>query len=171
MATPILSAVPTDPPTYNPSMADTFSWVPVQGAGRTLFARACYLVGAGLSLDVGDIDINLADVETLITSSNTKLDALTATIDSIEAKQNTTNSLLSSQLGQSGFVFLTGGAIAINGNFSTVQVVSACKIASIAATNSNTSGLTGYELPVNFSFNGPITSISLTYGAAIVYKL
>lgn len=45
MATPLLTATPGSPVTYNPSMADTFSWVPVDGAGRPLYARAVYPVG------------------------------------------------------------------------------------------------------------------------------
>ncbi len=45
MATPLLTATPTTPPTYNPSMADTFSWVPVEGANRPLFARTVYPIG------------------------------------------------------------------------------------------------------------------------------
>jgi len=143
MATAQLSATPSVPPTYNPSMADTFSWVPVEGAGRPLYARASYLVGADLNLTMGDLNVNMADVE----------------------------SLLKAQLGQSGFVFIKGGDPAATGNFTTVQVASACKISSIAATNSTVGALTTIELPVGFTFNGPITSISLSYGAAIVYKL
>ena len=49
MATVLLTATPSNPPTYNPSMADTFSWVPVEGAGRPLFARAVYNVEAGIN--------------------------------------------------------------------------------------------------------------------------
>jgi hypothetical protein len=145
MATVLLTATPATPPTYNPSMADTFSWVPVEGAGRPLFARATYLANASdisVSLSAGNLNINLEDVE----------------------------DLLKSQLGQSGFVFLTPGVTA-TGNFTTVQVVSTCKIATIAATNSTVGSLTAFELPQTFSFNGPITSITLQYGAAIVYKL
>lgn len=52
MATVLLTATPTDPPTYNPSMADTFSWVPVQGAGRPLFAQAVYVVGSDSSAGI-----------------------------------------------------------------------------------------------------------------------
>ncbi|NDB82886.1 MAG: hypothetical protein EB127_09120 [Alphaproteobacteria bacterium] len=40
--TPLLTATPGTPVTYNPSMADTFSWVPVEGAGRPLYAQAVY---------------------------------------------------------------------------------------------------------------------------------
>ena len=42
--TPILTATPGTPVTYNPNVAETFSWVPVEGAGRTLFSKASYLV-------------------------------------------------------------------------------------------------------------------------------
>lgn len=75
-----------------------------------------------------------------------------------------------STLGQSGFVFLTGGQTA-NGEFSTVQILSACKISALSANNSTIGGLLNYELPSGFSFNGPITTITLEYGAAFVYKL
>jgi len=142
MATAVLSATPSEPPTYNPSMADTFSWVPVQGAGRPLYARASYLVGADLNLTMGDLNVNMADVE----------------------------NLLKAQLGQFGFVAFRGGETA-TGTFTTIQVASACKISAIAATNSTVNALTAIELPVGFTFNGPITSITLSYGAAIAYKL
>ena len=78
---------------------------------------------------------------------------------------------INSQLGQSGFVFLTGGQTATGTNFSTVQIVSAAKISSITATNSTIGSLTQIELPTGLSFNGPIQSITLSYGAAFVYKL
>ena len=143
MATAILSATPSSPPTYNPSMADTFSWVPVEGAGRPLFARASYLVGADLNLTMGDLNVNMADVE----------------------------NLLKAQLGQSGFVVIQGGQSAGVGTYTTVQVASACKISSITATSSTIGALTAIELPAGFTFNGPITNITLSYGAAIVYKL
>lgn len=143
MATALLSATPSTPPTYNPSIADTFSWVPVEGAGRPLFARASYLVGADLNLTMGDLNVNMADVE----------------------------NLLKSQLGQSGFVVIKGGETASGTNFTTIQVISACRISSIAATNSTVGTLTSLELPQGFAFNGPITSVTLSYGAAIVYKL
>jgi len=40
--TPLLTATPNSPVTYNPNIAETFSWIPVQGAGRDLFAKATY---------------------------------------------------------------------------------------------------------------------------------
>lgn len=145
MPTPLLIATPGEPPTYNPSMADTFSWVPIQGAGRPLYARATYIANASdlsVSLSAGDLNVNMIDVE----------------------------NLLKSQLGQSGFVSLRGNESA-SGTFTTVQIVSACRINSIAAANSTVYALTGIELPQGFTFNGPITNITLSYGAAIVYKL
>lgn len=109
-----------------------------------------------VSLSAGDINVNLSDVENLVTRTNSLL--------------NTISARLHSQLGQSGFIFLTGGPTA-TGNFTTVQIVSTARINTITATNSVTNALSTYDLPVNFSFNGPITSISLLYGAAFVYRL
>ena len=146
MATPLLTATPTVPPTYNPSMADTFSWVPIEGAGRPLFARATYLANASdvsVSLSAGDLNVNIEDVE----------------------------NLLKAQLGQQGFDFIVGGGTANTGPYTTVQIASAAKISAISAGSSTIGQLTSFELPVNFSFNGFITSISLAYGAAFVYKL
>ena len=73
-------------------------------------------------------------------------------------------------LGQSGFVFLVGGQSAF-GEFSTIQVVSACKISALSANNSTVGSLYNFQLPANFSFNGPINGITLAYGAIILYKL
>jgi hypothetical protein len=39
-----LTAALTDPPTYNVGMAETYSWIPIEGASRPLFARASYIV-------------------------------------------------------------------------------------------------------------------------------
>ena len=145
MATPSLVPTPGDPVTYSVGQAETFSWVPIQGAGRPLYARASYIANASdisVSLSAGEMNVNMADVE----------------------------NLLKAQLGQFGFDSIVGGQTA-TGTYSTIQVASACKISSIAATNSTVNALTAIELPVGFTFNGPITSITLSYGAAIAYKL
>lgn len=73
-------------------------------------------------------------------------------------------------LRQSGFVFLIGGET-VWGEFSTIQVLSACKISALSANNSSIGSLYNFELPANFSFNGPINGITLAYGAVIIYKL
>lgn len=146
MLTPLLTSTPGTPPTYNPSMADTFSWVPMEGAGRPLYARATYLANASdisVSLSAGEMNINVADVE----------------------------NLLKAQLGQQGFDFIIGGETASSGPYTTVQIVSTCRISGLTATNSTVGSLTAFELPANFILNGPITAVTLQYGAAVVYKL
>jgi hypothetical protein len=72
-------------------------------------------------------------------------------------------------LGQTGFIFLTTGQSAI-GEFAAVKVLSACKLA-LTATNSTVGTFSNFELPVSFEFNGPITSVTVTYGAIILFKL
>lgn len=146
MGTPSLVPTPGDPVTYSVGQAETFSWVPITGAGRPLYARATYLANASdisVSLSANDLNVNMTDVE----------------------------NLLKAQLGQFGFVAFRGGETASGSTFSTIQVISACKISAIAATNSTVNALTAFELPAGFTFNGPITSITLSYGAAIAYKL
>jgi len=152
MPTPSLVPTPGDPVTYSVGQAETFSWVPVSGAGRPLYARATYLA-------------NASDISVSLSAGNVTVDFTTT-----NAKIDTTNRMLSAQLGLFGFVAFQGGETA-SGSFTTVQVISTCKISSIAASNSTVNALTAFELPAGFVFNGPITNISLIYGAAIAYKL
>jgi len=59
--TPVLTATPGQPPTYNPGMAETFSWIPVDDADRPLFARATYSVGGsvpGMNIPSHDYILN-----------------------------------------------------------------------------------------------------------------
>lgn len=125
MATPIFTTTPALTSTYNPSMADTFSWVPMAGADRPLFARAVYVVGGG-----------------------------------------------SGAGGSNGFDLVSPSAIS-TGPYSSIQVLSACKISGLTATNVSTAtiqSLTAIEFPVNFTFSAVIQGISLTYGQVIAYK-
>ena len=143
MAT-LTTVVSSSPPNFG--IGDTCSWVKVEGADRALYARAVYLTNASdmsVSLSANSLNINLQDVE----------------------------NLLRANLGQQGFTFIVGGETASSGPYTTVQIVSAAKISTISASSSTVGQLTAFELPANFSFKGPITSISLQYGAAIVYKL
>ena len=95
--TPLLTATPSSPPTYNPSMADTFSWIPVEGAGRPLFARATYIANASdisVGLSSENISVYVDELENLTSQTNLRLDALTAVDYATEAKQDTSNTLL-----------------------------------------------------------------------------
>ena len=86
MATPLIVATPALSATYNVGMAETFSWIPMEGAGRPLFARATYLANASdisVSLSASNLNINLADVENLIATTNTLVGVLTATSNRI----------------------------------------------------------------------------------------
>jgi hypothetical protein len=50
--TPILTSTPGAPVTYNPNIAETFSWIPIEGAGRPLYSKASYLVNTAEITDV-----------------------------------------------------------------------------------------------------------------------
>jgi hypothetical protein len=89
-----------------------------------------------------------------------------ATLNYIVNPEDVTYALLA----QDGFVVADNTSGQVNGSFSTVQVVSACKFQGLTATNSITNKLTAYELPQNFTLTGPITNFTLSYGAVIAYK-
>ena len=123
MATPVFTLTPALSTTYNPSMADTFSWVPMEGAGRALFARAVYVVGGGLG-------------------------------------------------GANGFDFVVPSSI-YTGPYSSIQVVSACRISGLTATGVSTTtvqNLTAYTLPADFTLAATIQGIRLQSGTVIAYK-
>jgi len=50
--TPLLTSTPGDPPTYSPSIAETFSWIPITGANRPLYAKAVYDISNTASLSI-----------------------------------------------------------------------------------------------------------------------
>jgi hypothetical protein len=64
--TPKLTATPSAPPTHNVGMAETFSWIPVEGAGRPLYARAGYIT------NLSDLSINLSAAELNISALSIK---------------------------------------------------------------------------------------------------
>ena len=109
--TPILTTTPGEPPTHNLGVAETFSWVPVGGASRPLFARATYLVNASeISLSAGSLSVDTSTLETLTIDTNTLLDQLT----SIQtAKQDQIITLLES---------ITGSAIQVDLNTDQLEL-------------------------------------------------
>lgn len=78
--TPLLTATPDNPPTYNPSMAETFSWVPIQDAGRPLYAQAVFIAGTQ-----ADVPASAASVQTIVQGSKTV--ALSGTPETLTASQ------------------------------------------------------------------------------------
>lgn len=55
--TPLITTTPSDPPTYSPGIADTYSWIPIENTERPLFAKAVYNVGGeGLQPTPGTYD-------------------------------------------------------------------------------------------------------------------
>jgi len=124
MATPLLTATPGAPPTYNPGMAETFSWIPVEGAGRPLFAQATYLANPedikislsaeDINVNLGQLELNTDEIEGLVKDSNTRLDVLTAVDYSTSAKQDLTNTLLDALTAKETTISLDVSAINLN---------------------------------------------------------
>ena len=137
-----------------------------------------------INTNVGTINTNVADIETLATTINTGVDSINTNVGIINTNVNdietlivSTNTLvnavtakLDQQLGQAGVVVIDGTSSAF-GTFTTFQTLTTTKIAAITATNSSgTSVITNYELLQGYSFSAPIQGITLSYGAALLYK-
>ena len=81
-----LTSTPGAPPTYNVGMAETFSWIPIEGAGRPLFARAGYIT------NFEDFTISLSAAELNIESITIK-DGNSGRIADVEDAGNGFNAL------------------------------------------------------------------------------
>ena len=87
---PILTATPGSLPTYNTGMAETFSWVPVEGAERPLYAKATYLTNASdISITTGDLSLDMTPTNNRIDTTNTRLNTTNTKLDSLTAIQTT----------------------------------------------------------------------------------
>ena len=152
---PILSNQPG-----NPNVGWTYSWVGVENdTNRPLFAQAVYLVNA---TDIPSGGGGSGSGSTVVTN--------TVGVSGDVTLINPSSALNYSSLGLAGFVF-TDGTAQVDGNFSTLQIISATKFAGITANNSNFGNLSNYELPQGFVMNGHITNYKLAYGAVLAYKL
>jgi hypothetical protein len=83
---PKLTSTPSNPPTYNVGMAETFSWVPIEGAGRPLYARAGYIT------NLSDLSINLSAAEMNISALSIK-DGNSSRVADVEDIGNGLNAL------------------------------------------------------------------------------
>lgn len=200
---PILTSTPGSIPTYNNGMAETFSWIPIEGADRPLYAKATYLTNASdISITTGDLSLDITPLENLTRTTNTKLDSLTAiqtakqneiitllnsvtgmaiqvdmntddlkiNVDQVETLLQQITSTNASANGQKGVDVIVPGST-YTGNWSFVSVLSGpAKFQIFDAKYSNTSNLLLFELPQQYSFSAPITSMRLLYGSVIAYK-
>lgn len=122
-----------------------------------------------IALSAANLNVNLADVEGVLVDSNATLDTISNTLNTAVTTIQQAVSALNQQLGQSGFDFLTGGQ-SVTGQYTTIQVVSTARIASITTSVGSTGALTQFDLPQGFVFNGPITALTLSSGAIFAYR-
>jgi len=79
--TPILCATAGTPRAYNPSIAETFSWLPVEGdaLGRPLYARASYVTNfsdMAISLSASELSIGAVTIKDNDSSLNADVVAI-----------------------------------------------------------------------------------------------
>jgi hypothetical protein len=159
--TPILSTTP-GVYTYNPDIADTFSWVPVNGVGvnRPLYARAVYVTNPEditLSVDSLSANVNLGDVDYALGVVGDNVVTLGQLITSANVSNtNNINTL-------SGYV-LTNNAIVLGiaSNMLADYIATSATNASVYSSVYNTSG--NWNRAYNFITG--VSSISGNWSAA-----
>jgi hypothetical protein len=80
--------------TPNPNVAYNNAWIPVENQSRPLFAQATYLANASdlsLSLSASELNVNLEDIENLITSSNILLSNSNTLLNDLTGKTVSVN--------------------------------------------------------------------------------
>ena len=76
---PILTTTPGNPPTYSVGMAETFSWIPIEGEalGRPLYARANYITNfSDLQVSLCASEVNIGSVHISDESSGVTVDVV-----------------------------------------------------------------------------------------------
>lgn len=77
--TPQIAATPGNPLTYNPNIAETYSWVPITGAGRDLYAKATYDIANAQALGQNGFVITSSNDTTQYSGAFTTIQTLTST--------------------------------------------------------------------------------------------
>jgi len=166
---PILTTTPNTPSNYNVGMAETLSWIPIEGAGRPLYARATYTINpANLTLNPGSINIGaieikdgnssiVADVETVgggnaLRVLTQELDPISDTISLGDKNGNnvTVNSATSSlNVHLTNTVNVTG-SVSVTNQLTGITVLN--PVTSVSVMNQLTS----------MTVSNPVTSVSVS---------
>jgi hypothetical protein len=79
---PLITQTPAPTATYNPQIAETYSWIPVTNSVRPLYAKATYDVAANALIQNGATFISgtaLSAASTFGTTAWTRIDVITTT--------------------------------------------------------------------------------------------
>lgn len=121
--TPILSATAGTPRAYNPGIADTYSWVPIEGEalGRPLYARASYVTNfSDMSIHLSASELSIGAVT--IKDNNSGLNADVVNIPGYGAGLQVLTQDLESTIDDITIGDKEGNFAAVNQNLSALNV-------------------------------------------------
>lgn len=163
-----LTATPSSPVTYNVGMAETFSWVPVEGAGRPLFARASYIANfEDLSISLSAAELHVSSIEIKDGNSNRVADvedaggglnALRVLTQDLEASNDSVT------IGDS-----FGNFASIDNSLSALRIVEVSPVTAVRVLNPVTvsGSVTVSNLISSFSITNPITAVEVLNTVAV----
>ena len=144
---PVLTVTPSDPPTHNFGICETFSYIPVAGAGRPLYAKATYITNfSDLSISLSAGELNIGSVTIKDQNSGINCDVVTDPDNGLNALRVFTQDLESVYddvtIGdKEGKNFAT-----INNTFSALNVF-------------NVNPVTAVEVSGNVTITNPVTAM------------
>jgi hypothetical protein len=156
--TPILTATPSTPPGYNVGLAETFSWVPIEGAGRPLFARAGYITNFDdFVVSISAAELNISSIEIKDGNSNRVADV--EDVGGVNALRVATQNLKSTT-DNIAIGDLSGNLVGINQSLSALRIF---EVAPVTAVNIiNTVAISG-----SITVTNPITAVNISNTTAV----
>ena len=173
---PILTATPGSPPDYNFGMAETFSYIPVAGAGRPLYAKASYVTNfSDMSISLSAGELNIGSVTIKDQNSGISCDVVTDPDNNLNALRVITQDLESTYddvtIGDKA-----GNFVSVDKSLSALRVLEVSPLTSINISNTvNVSGSVTITNPTtsirisntvdvsgSVTLLNPVTSLSIT---------
>ena len=150
---PILSATAGTVHAYNPGMAETYSWIPIEGIalGRPLYAQASYIT------NFSDLQVTLSSSEVNIGSVHISDEVTGLTVDVIQTGTNVgaLNVFVSNPLSSIVVTNTVGvsGSLTVTNPVTSVTVTN--PVTSVNAVVTNTVGVSG-----SLTVTNPVTSVN-----------
>ena len=152
--TPVISTTPGNPLTYNPGVAETFSWIPIDNnANRPLYARAGYITNLSditVSLSAGSLSIGAVEIKDGNSNRTADVEAIGNGFNALRVLTQALNSTADSvTIGDTD-----GNLAGVDGVLSALRIIDVAPVTAVSI--SNTVGISGSVTVTN-----PTTAVSV----------
>ena len=152
--TPVISTTPGNPLTYNPSIADTFSWIPIENnANRPLYARAGYITNLSditVSLSAGSLSIGAVEIKDGNSNRTADVEAIGNGFNALRVLTQALNSTADSvTIGD-----IYGNLVGVNQPLSALRIIDVAPVTAVNISNT-------VEISGSVTVTNPTTAVSI----------